>query len=164
MATYKSLLLSGLEKEPGCPRVFATTGTRKPTGYSSAPSQMEQHSLLDRRLWDLAPSQMEQTVLNFMFDIQVLKYTFCFLLKLLLEGLETTDTKCGEYRAWSWRSPSVLSLGRAQRTANTTPSPTTLARTVSPTTAVSSLTARSIRTPSARSPTTTSTPAVSRIV
>ena len=69
MATYKSLLLSGLEKEPGCPRVFATTGTRKPTGYSSAPSQMEQHSLMDRRLWDLAPSQMEQTVLNFMFGI-----------------------------------------------------------------------------------------------
>ena len=54
------------------------TGTRRPTEYSSAPSQMEQHSLMDRRLWDLALSQMEQTVLNFMFDIQVLKYTFCF--------------------------------------------------------------------------------------
>ena len=67
MATYKSLQLSGLEKEPGSPRVFATTGTRKPTEYSSATSQMEQHSLMDRRLWDLAPSQMEQTVLNFVF-------------------------------------------------------------------------------------------------
>ena len=43
------------------------TGTRRPTEYSSAPSQMEQHSQRDRRLWDLAPSQMEQTVLDVMF-------------------------------------------------------------------------------------------------
>ena len=80
MVTFKSLQLSGLEKEPGSPRVFATTGISRKTGYSSAPSQMEPHSQRDRRLWDLAPYHLVLTLTvdcRFMFDIQVLKYTFC---------------------------------------------------------------------------------------